>query len=343
MSFWGYYIPPKAWLGKQPRKDGASGTHLTDDNFDLAQVSDVVHDNKLPSGLHVRAYCDGLILFDFTGAKGFSPEPPPEALNSFEKTALLRLERTEVLNAHVVCLRHSLLRLQKWDLPFQSVTPHDLLWQAADDDPHQGVGFKSDRDVDLYMARSALAYVPWYPKTVDRRIQGRMLTIERVTIADSFAQLERLLSYESKKPLRLSSLFNFAIVSLQDHDYPRSLITSWVIIEGLLDEKWNSYIASQRKRNIDGEETVFINVDRVKKLGGRDYTASVRTEVLSIVDNLSFGAYQKVENARRVRNGWMHELRDVQMSDASEAIQVAAELFDSVFGFQLPTGVSLSL
>ena len=134
-----------------------------------------------------------------------------------------------------------------------------------------------------------------------------------------------------------------AIVSLQDHDYPRSLITSWAIIERLLDEKWNSYIASQRKRNIDGKETVFINADRVKKLGGRDYTASVRTEVLSIVDSLSFGAYQKVENARCVRNGWMHELRDVQMSDASEAIQVAAELFNSVFRFQLPTSVSLSL
>jgi hypothetical protein len=343
MSFWGYYIPPKAWLGKQPRKDGVSGTHLTDDNYDLAQLSDVVYEDKLPSGLHVRAYCDGLILFDFTGAKGFSPEPPPEALDSFEKTALLRLQRTEVLNAHVVCLRDSLSRLQNWSLPFQSVTPHDLLSPAADDDPHQAVGFKSDRDADLHMARYALTYVPWYPKTSDRRIQGRMLTIERGTIVDSFAQLERLLSYEPKTPLRLTSLFNFAIVSLQDHDYPRSLITSWAIIERLLDEKWNSYIASQRKRNIDGKETVFINADRVKKLGGRDYTASVRTEVLSIVDSLSFGAYQKVENARRVRNGWMHELRDVQMSDASEAIQVAAELFNSVFRFQLPTSVSLSL
>jgi hypothetical protein len=343
MSFWGYYVPPKAWLGKQPRKGGALGTHLTDDNYDLAQLSDVVYEDKLPSGLHVRAYCDGLILFDFTGAKGFSPEPPPEALNSFAETALLRLERTEVLNAHVVCLRDSLSRLQKWGLPFQAITPHDLLSHVADDDPSQAVGFKSDRDADLYMARYASAYVPWYPKTVDSRIRGRMLTIERATIADSFAQLERLLSYESKTPLRLSSLFNFAIVSLQDHDYPRSLITSWVIIERLLDEKWNSYIASQRKRNIDGEETVFINADRVKKLAGRDYTASVRTEVLSIVNSLSFGAYRKIENARRVRNDWMHELHDVRMSDASESIEVAAELFDSVFGFQLPTGVSLSL
>lgn len=343
MSFWGYYIPPKAWLGKQPRKDGASGTRLTDDNYDLAQLSDVVHDDKLQSGLHVRAYCDGLILFDFAGAKGFSPEPPAEVLNSFEETALLRLERTEVLNAHVVCLRHSLSRLQKWGLPFQAITPHNLLSHALDDDPHQGVSFKSDRDADLHMARYASDYVPWYPKTFDRRIQGRMLTIEGATIADSFTQLERLLSYESKMPLRLSSLFNFAIVSLQDHDYPRSLITSWAIIERLIDEKWNSYIASQRRRNIDGEETVFINGDRVKKLGGRDYSASVRTEVLSIVDSLSFGAYQKVENMRRARNGWMHELRDVRMSDASEAIDVAAELLDSVFGFQLPTGVPLSL
>jgi hypothetical protein len=343
MGYWGYYIPPKAWLGKQPCKDKGSETYLTDENYDLEQLADIIYDDKLQSGLHVRAYCDGLILFDFANVNGFTPEPPPEKLNSFEETALLRLERTEVLNAHVVCLRHSLSRLQQWGLPFQSVTPHDLLSHSGDDDLNQGVGFKSDRDADLHMARYATAYVPWYPKTFDRRIQGRGLTIKTETITDSFAQLEQLLSFDSKIPLRLSSLFNFAIVSLQDHDYPRSLITSWAIIERLLDEKWKSYIASQRKRDIEGVETVFINTDRVKKLDGRDYTASVRTEVLSIVDCLSFGAYQKVENVRRVRNGWMHELRDVKMSNASEAIQVAAELFDLVFGFQLPTGVSLSL
>jgi len=44
MSFWGYYIPPKAWLGKQPRNGGGPETHLTDDNYDFAQLADVVHD-----------------------------------------------------------------------------------------------------------------------------------------------------------------------------------------------------------------------------------------------------------------------------------------------------------
>lgn len=342
MSFWGYYIPPKAWLGKQPRKGQGEG-RLTDDTFDLAQLADVVHDAQLPCGLHVRAYCDGLILFDFANAEGFTPEPSPEELNSFEETALLRLERTEVLNAHVVCLRRSLSQLQKWGLPFQSVTPHDLLSHSADDDPHHGIGFKSDRDADLHMARYASAYVPLYPKTFDRRIQGRMLTIETATLTDSFEQLQRLMAFDSKTPLRLASLFNFAIVSLQDYDYPRSLITLWAIIERLLDAKWTEYIGSQRKRNIDGEETVFINSDRVKKLDGRDYTASVRTEVLSLLDCLSFDAYKKMESVRRARNGWMHELRDVKMSDAAEAVQVAAELFDSVYRFQLPTGVSMSL
>lgn len=343
MSLWGYYIPPKAWLGKQPRKRGNTDTHLNDENFDLAQLADVVHDRTLSSGIHARAYCDGLFLFGFDGVDGFTPEPSPEKLNSFEDTALLRLERTEVLNAHVVCLRNSLSRLQRWGLPFQTITPHDLLSHAADDDPHKGVGFRSDRDADLHLARYASSYNPRYPMILDRRVQGRMLTIENATIADSFAQLERLLSFDSTTPLRLCSLFNFAMSSLQDHDYPRSLITAWAIIERLLDEEWTSYVAGQRRRDVNGEDTVFINTDRVKKPEGRDYTASVRTEVLSLLDCLSFDTYKKMENARRVRNGWMHELKDVQMSDALEAIQVTAELFESAFGFQLPRGVSLSL
>jgi len=343
MSYWGYYIPPKAWLGKQPRKGGGPDKHLTDDNFDVSQLSDIVFEDQLPCGIHVRAYCDGLFLFDFRGVDGFTHEPAPEQLDSFENTALLRLERTEVLNAHVVCLRDSLSRLQNWGLPYQSVTPHDLVSHAADDDPRKGVGFKSARDADLHMARYATAYVPWYPKTFDRRIQGRFLKIETDTIADSFSRLQNLIAFDSKLPLRLASLYNFAIVSLQDHDYPRSLITSWAIIERLLDEKWATYIAEHRKREIDGEQTVFINADRVKKLKGSDYTASIRTEVLSLLDCLSFDAYKKVENARRVRNGWMHELKNVCISDAKEAIQVTAELFNSVYGFKLPSVVSLSL
>lgn len=44
MSFWGYYIPPKAWLRKQPRKGNGLGANLTDENYDLTQLSDIVYD-----------------------------------------------------------------------------------------------------------------------------------------------------------------------------------------------------------------------------------------------------------------------------------------------------------
>lgn len=39
------------------------------------------------------------------------------------------------------------------------------------------------------------------------------------------------------------------------------------------------------------------------------------------------------ENVRRARNGWMRELWTVTMSDASKAIEVASDIFESVYDF----------
>jgi hypothetical protein len=141
------------------------------------------------------------------------------------------------------------------------------------------------------------------------------------------------------------------MVSLQDHDYPRSLITAWTIIERLLDLKWSEYMKGHRKVTIEGEEISFINSDRLKKLEGRDYTASVRTEVLSLLGILSFEVYKDMENIRKVRNGWMdgwmdgwmHELKQVKMSDARDAIKVVSILFESAYKVVIPKGLSLSL
>jgi hypothetical protein len=343
MSYWGYYIPPRAWLVKQPRNDGKQSGHLTDEAFDVSQISDLVYEDTLACGLKVRGYCDGLFLFDFSGADGFSAEPSMEQIDSFEKTAQLRLERTEVLNAHVVFLRKALSEKQRWGMEYQSVSPHDLLSHHSDEDTNKAVGFRSDRDVDLHMARYATAYVPWYPKTFDRRIQGRMLVIGSCTIEQSFQDLSKLLLMDDRTPLRLTSLFNFAMVSLQDHDYPRSLITSWAIIERLLDREWSAYMAGRRKEIIDGVELAFINTERLKKLESRDYTASVKTEILSLLGALPFDTYKGMENVRKVRNGWMHELKLVKMADALDGIKVAAKLFKSAYDMELPDGLSLSL
>ncbi|MBC8552284.1 MAG: hypothetical protein H8D23_21855 [Candidatus Brocadiales bacterium] len=343
MSYWGYYIPAKAWLGKQPSKDDESSKYLTDENFDISQLSDIVHEKELTSGISVRSYCDGLILFDFQNAPDFVNESAAEDLSSFEKSALLRLERTDVLNAHVVCLRQSLSLLQNWGLPFQSITPHDLLQHSTDDDGRIGVGFKSDRDADLHMARYASSYNSQVPKTFDRRIQGRFLIIENETLEDSFLRLDDLLSNKPSKVHRLVALYDFTTVSLQDHDYPRSLISAWTIIEKLIDEMWISFIDANRKKTINSNEITFINKDRAKKLTGRDYTASVRTEILSILDIIPFNTYQDIEKIRRVRTKWMHELNDVTMVDAQLARDIVSDLFKSVYNFGLPKGIDMTL
>ena len=134
-----------------------------------------------------------------------------------------------------------------------------------------------------------------------------------------------------------------ALFSLQNHDYPSSLITSWTIIEQMLDTNWEKYISNNRTRILNDEEQPFINEKRAQTLRGRDYSASIRTEVLSLVNELPMSIYTSINNVRKTRNKWMHEMDNVSLNDSCSALQGVADLFNLVYGYSLPTQVPLTL
>jgi Domain of unknown function (DUF4145) len=90
------------------------------------------------------------------------------------------------------------------------------------------------------------------------------------------------------------------------------------------------YIDDQRDRPVEGDE-MFVSSDRRSKLtGGRDFTASVISEFLSLADVIPFDLFQMLSKVRKVRNDWMHELRPVTRSDANEAVQLAQRMLNFV-------------
>jgi len=58
---------------------------------------------------------------------------------------------------------------------------------------------------------------------------------------------------------------------------------------------------------------------------------------------LPFDIYKDMENLRKVRNGWMHELKLVEMSEAFDAIKVVSVLYKMAYDVELPSGLSISL
>ena len=98
------------------------------------------------------------------------------------------------------------------------------------------------------------------------------------------------------------------------------------------------------KSRVEGDVTIsFIGRDRKKKLQGRDYTASVRIEILSLLGHMNIKMYDDLNKVRISRNDWLHNFEQVDENLASLAIQTAQRLFEQVAKIKLSLTISLSI
>lgn len=117
------------------------------------------------------------------------------------------------------------------------------------------------------------------------------------------------------------------------------------MIERILNVLWDRFLNEQSDRIHDANPSKrFIGKERLRTLTGRDYTASVMTETLSLADKLPFSLYEDVNKIRRSRNQWIHGSTDfLSTSDASSGVAVATRLFNFAYGLDLRQNVPLQL
>jgi hypothetical protein len=116
--------------------------------------------------------------------------------------------------------------------------------------------------------------------------------------------------------------------------FDASLIQSWAAIERRLTDVWDRYIAQNRERRVDGKVETFINAKRTLT-GGRDFTISIVSEILSLLDLIPSDLYQRLAPVRRARNDWMHALTPVSGSASAQSLHVAFDLLRAVDGIDL--------
>lgn len=106
---------------------------------------------------------------------------------------------------------------------------------------------------------------------------------------------------------------------------------------------WANYI-EDKTFVIDGTgtRTKVINRERKQTLSGRDYTASVISEILTLAGQLNNDTYIKLAKARKVRNSWLHNLTSISSMMAAECIQTAQTLVKEVSGIELLVNLSHS-
>ena len=62
---------------------------------------------------------------------------------------------------------------------------------------------------------------------------------------------------------------------------------------------------------------------RQKKLGGRDYTASIKMEMLNIFGFIKMEDYVLLNELRKVRNDFMHEITQITNERAEQSFRLA--------------------
>jgi hypothetical protein len=71
-------------------------------------------------------------------------------------------------------------------------------------------------------------------------------------------------------------------------------------------------------------------------------TASVVTEILSLLGMIDKPLYDDLSHARKARNDWIHGLRHPKPEDAMVAHRAASQMLRAIHGVDLRTHLTLS-
>lgn len=135
------------------------------------------------------------------------------------------------------------------------------------------------------------------------------------------------------------SLFQQASYHYQTHQFATSHLLAWAICEQVLNNMWNEYQTDAADRQGCGTN---ISKKRSELLNGRDFTASIITQILSLAGVIDDELLTKLDVARKNRNAFAHSLKVIDEPAAQQAMIVASDILSLRLGLtvspQLSTG-----
>lgn len=327
----GYFRIPAIWVGQEPKSD------------ETLRLRDSVHHEivvrrSLDCGVAVVVQRDGTFLFDFSSwhlapsvrIPGFTTKEeinfsiPPDTAKAQEKAAQNAVIRAQAMNVHQACLttaeREVQNRAAAMGLPLSaSETFKQLTLEEA---------YKYRDDVEDTRALSRNVINNWYGIDRDHALPRR--TMEINVIERSLSLLDTILAKEDGALIQLVEAMYISACRIREKRYGEALTLSWGACEQLVSLMWRTNIQNIRKN-----DSARINSDRMKKLMGRDYTASAMVEYLELMEAIDRDLYKLLDVARKARNAWMHDLEAPDESVAHKSLQAASIMLANVHDIHL--------
>lgn len=304
-----YFYKPLSWFLEEPTEQNKY------------EYKYKIKDGRIGIGVHFTR--DGLIVFDFSewpeGESVTIPAyeikrgkaKPKEVAQAENKLIEKVINRANAANVFQACLSSAIITEEKFSHPItHPINPSNI---------------KSCHDI-----RSVL-------HTDERNFEKRSSLINKKTLFHATGLFTALINNNILRQLCVS-LYK-AHWEFNQFNYTGATIESWVVLEKLINMLWEKYITSSKTKGVK------INSERKEKLTGRDFSASIITEILSlaiIIDNKTYNTLTKV---RQARNHWMHGLKNIQEQDAINALNLSCELYSDVIerDFKLPISKSMQI
>jgi hypothetical protein len=175
----------------------------------------------------------------------------------------------------------------------------------------------------------------WNTRLIQRHV------IDEPVFQDCFKRFVQLVD-NKQHVVRLSDLAK-SLSEYKIGNYPISLVNAWFVCEREISDRWQVFVESKAKKYDDGRER--INCERRKFLTGRDFTASVMSNILELMDVFTNDDLRTLDEIRKARNDIAHNL-GAEKCDAKicqSAISIASRLVLEKEPFQLQLNFSYSL
>ena len=322
----GFYTLPPFWAGESINRGNSSSLEQW-----TALSSAIAFQYDLPNS-RIKVSSDGLLMLSLKEFEETVPNPdgyePESVINWWSKY----IEYLNCLNLIFDSTAYELMKATIFHV-FE-ITRKDIIRIVVNED--QTVQYFSvDGRASLQVALSR--HGKSSDEVLDLQLEElarQRIQVDKVVFDKVAERFQLALSIEGIVP-RLAALAK-SLSEFKVGNYQVSLVLAWFVIESLLIRRWKIMLDSKNRNMPNGESR--INSDRKKNLiDGRDYSASVITNIMELCDNLPYELYRRVDTARVKRNAVVHTKHNSEIipKDCVNAIEVALELLFEETGLYL--------
>lgn len=278
----------------------------------------------------VTALNSGFIVFEFDKASdylgGAVPSLPLEADKKIPKAVSdaeaeryrISYGRLTYMNAFLFCYQSGLSIVSHRGHPIQEpIEPTNYF-----------IATKQDSRWLVFQDASRGQFVELKPGDFDLEIG--VLEYSKNLFSDLFERY-------GAKSIELMSLIYLACYQYRKHQFSSAHLIAWSAVEFLLNDLWESHLG-----DLDSSGRTVVNKTRKEILTGRDYTAAIVTQILSVSGIIDDELVERFDSARRKRNHFAHKLSAISGTEAGAVIRLATDMLSTHSSDKVTSHLSLS-